>query len=107
MSINTGSESPYHQIKFRQALCEGVINSVEAVYYAGVAVASANWTLYDGSQTTSPAAPFDKDFSHFGTLLHFLRSTDWTLPAARSEGAQQWGGSATGQDVCCALGACL
>lgn len=69
MSTNVGGADPNHQIKFRQALCEGTIESIDAVYYAGTAIAAASYTLYPGDQVTSPPAPFDKDFAHFGTAM--------------------------------------
>jgi hypothetical protein len=63
MSVNSGTNY------IRQALCEGVIDSLEGVWYEGTRIASSDYTLYDGSQTTAPAAPFDQDFAHFGTAM--------------------------------------
>lgn len=69
MSVNDGGASPTHQIKFRQALCEGPIDSLEGVWYAGTRIETANFVLYDGSQTTAPAAPFALDFAHHKTAM--------------------------------------
>ncbi len=68
MSEVTGSD-PTHVIKFRQALSEGVIDSIEGVWYAGTGLASSAYTLYAGTQTSAPASPWSQDFAHFQTAM--------------------------------------
>ncbi|MFN6965220.1 MAG: PA14 domain-containing protein [Pyrinomonadaceae bacterium] len=80
MSVNAGSADPNHQIKFRQALCEGPIEGVESVYYQGTKLDASAYTLYDGTQLTAPGAPFDLDSPH-----HLTAMLDVTLPVGMAD----------------------
>lgn len=76
MTHNSGAATPGYVNKLRHALCEGVIDSITGTWYDGLTIAAADVTLYDGSQTAAPAAPFAEDQPHFKTAMCHV-----TLPA--------------------------
>jgi hypothetical protein len=65
---STSGGSPYINT-LRFALSEGPIQGIEGVWFDGTGIKPDKYTLYDGTQTTAPSAPFAEDQPHYRTAM--------------------------------------